>query len=155
MSVTGSSGAALIFLPIQRAMKKNLPFAALLLLSFPLRAQKPYRLVLDVTSGDTLVHQMVVRWLGETTSAHPDVQVEVVFYAAAVDMVTQSRSVVGEALKNYVDGPNVTFNVCEIALKNRHVSRDQLLAGIGTVPDGIYEIAQRQYEGWAYIKAAR
>ena len=29
------------------------------------------------------------------------------------------------------------------------------LEGVGTVPDGIYEIISKQHEGWGYIKAAQ
>jgi intracellular sulfur oxidation DsrE/DsrF family protein len=138
-------------------MKKLIPILALLLIATgPLRAQKaPYNVVIDVTSPDTLVHQMVIRWVGEITSADPNAKVEVVFYAASLDMVTQGRSVVADGLKKYTGNPNVAFNVCEVAMKNKHLTKDQLLAGIRTVPDGIYEIVQRQHDGWGYIKASR
>lgn len=136
-------------------MRTLITIAALLLILPLAHAQKPYRLVVDVTSSDTLLHQMVIRWLGEISTAHPEAQVEVVLYAAGVDMIAQGRSVVAEGLKKYIANPNMSFNVCEIALKNRKVALDQVIPGVKTVPDGIYEIAQRQYDGWAYIKAAR
>jgi intracellular sulfur oxidation DsrE/DsrF family protein len=137
-------------------MNRSIPLAAILLIgTCSAWAQKaPYKVVLDVTSSDTLVHQMVIRWLGEITT-HPEAQVEVVFYAQSLDMVTQGRSVVADGLKKYVANPNVAFNVCEVAMKNKHIAKEQLLTGVGTVPDGIYEIVQREYEGWGYIKAAR
>ena len=50
---------------------------------------------------------------------------------------------------------NVSFRVCEGAMKNNKVEKSQLLDGVGTVPDGIYEIISKQHEGWGYIKAAR
>ena len=114
----------------------------------------PYKVVIDVTSSDTAVHQMVVRWLGEITS-RPDAQVEVVFYAGSLDMVTEGRSVVAEKLTAYSSRPNVSMKVCEMALKRKQLTKDQLLEGVSTVPDGIYEIVQRQHEGWGYIKAAK
>ncbi|MBK9076625.1 MAG: DsrE family protein [Flavobacteriales bacterium] len=120
------------------------------------QAQKaPYKVVIDVTSGDTLVHQMVLRWLGEITGSDPNAQVEVVFYAGSLDMVTQGRSVVADQLVAYATRPNLSLKVCEQTLKRKQVSKDQLLKGVSTVQDGIYEIVQRQYEGWGYIKAAR
>jgi hypothetical protein len=42
-----------------------------------------------------------------------------------------------------------------VALKNNGVDKSQLIPGVQTVPDGIYEIIQKQHEGWGYIKAAR
>lgn len=136
-------------------MKKLIALAALLLVTLSAHAQKPYRVVFDVTSGDTVVHQNLIRWLTGISAAHPEAQMEVVFYGAGVDMIAQGRSVVAEGLKQHVDNPNMSFRVCEVALKNRKVAKEDLLPGIGTVPDGIYEIAQRQYDGWAYIKATR
>lgn len=139
-------------------MKKIVVLIALLLVATGhanAQQKAPYKVVIDVTSSDSLVHQMALRWVGEITAADPKAQVELVFYAGGVDMVTQGRSAVGRSLKKYAADANVAFNVCEIALKNKHIGKDQLLPGVGTVPDGIYEIVQRQYEGWGYIKAAR
>lgn len=117
--------------------------------------QAPYKVVIDVTSADTLVHQMVIRWIGEITGGRPDAQIEVVFYSGSLDMITKGKSVVADQVTAFAARPNVSMKVCEQTLKRKQVSKDQLLAGVGTVPDGIYEIVQRQHEGWGYIKAAR
>jgi uncharacterized protein len=119
-------------------------------------AQKaPYLVVIDVTSSDTLVHQMVIRWMGEITAADPNASVEVVLYGGGLDMITKGRSVVARDVAAYTARPNVAMKVCEAAMKRKNVTKEQLLAGVGTVPDGIYEIVQRQHDGWGYIKAAR
>jgi intracellular sulfur oxidation DsrE/DsrF family protein len=115
----------------------------------------PYRVVIDVTSSDTVVHQMVARWLAGITTTTPDAQVEVVFFGGSLDMVTQGRSVVSKDLAAYANDDRVHLVACEGTLKRKQVSKDQLLQGVGTVPDGLYQLVQRQYEGWAYIKAAR
>ena len=120
------------------------------------KAQKaPYLVVIDVTSKDTLVHQMVIRWLGEITGSSADAKVEVVFYAKSLDMITKDKSVVADQVMKYAQNKNVSFRVCEIAMKNNNVEKSQLLDGVGTVPDGIYEIVSKQHDGWGYIKASR
>jgi intracellular sulfur oxidation DsrE/DsrF family protein len=119
-------------------------------------AQKvPYRVVFDVTSQDTVVHQMVMRWVKEITNSVPDAQIEVVYYAKSLDMISKDKSVVAKDVVDYAAKKNVTFKVCEAAMKRNSVAKDQLLSGVTTVPDGIYEIISRQHEGWGYIKAAR
>jgi intracellular sulfur oxidation DsrE/DsrF family protein len=40
-------------------------------------------------------------------------------------------------------------------MKNNNIGKDQLIAGVDVVPDGIYEIISRERDGWGYIKAAR
>ena len=136
-------------------MKTITLFLSLSLSSLFLLAQKaPYNVVFDVTSADTVVHRMVTRWISEIVQADPKANIEVVFYAKSLDMITD-KSTVADIVMKYADTKNVKFRVCEAAMKNNKVEKSQLLKGVETVPDGIYEIVQRHHEGWAYIKAAR
>ncbi len=119
-------------------------------------AQKvPYNVVFDVTTKDTVVHQMVIRWINEILSTDPMANIEVVYYAKSLDMVTQGRSVVAADVEKFAARKNVSFKVCQVAMKNNNVELSQLLPGVSTVPDGIYEIISRQHDGWGYIKASR
>jgi uncharacterized protein len=139
-------------------MKKNILVILLLVVSWSYAfAQKkvPYNVVFDVTSNDTIVHKMVMRWVKEIASGVPDANVEVVFYGKSLDMITQNKSIVADSLIKYASMKNVSFKVCEVAMKNNQVEKNQLLPGVKTVPDGIYEIILREHDGWAYIKAAR
>jgi intracellular sulfur oxidation DsrE/DsrF family protein len=63
---------------------------------------------------------------------------------------TSKLAEVEEAVKN----PNVSFRVCEIALKNNNTSKEQLIKEAQTVPDGIHEIVMKQQDGWGYIKVS-
>jgi intracellular sulfur oxidation DsrE/DsrF family protein len=131
-------------------------YSFLLLCSFKLSAQKaPYNVVFDVTSKDTVVHQMVIRWVKEILAADPNANVEVVFYSKSLNMITKDSSVVADDVVKYASYKNVSFRACEVAMKNNKVEKSQLLTGVGTVPDGIYEIVSKQHDGWGYIKAAR
>ena len=137
-------------------MKKLFFLAGLIIsLFYTASAQKPaYRVVMDVTSKDTLVHQAVMRWISEITSANPDAQIEVVFYAKGPWMVTKDRSSVGASVMKFASNKNVSFRVCEIAMKNNNIDKTQLIEGVETVPDGIYEIILKEQQGWGYIKAS-
>jgi len=138
-------------------MKKIFVLYLFILLSgSKLSAQKaPYNVVFDVTSKDTVVHQMVMRWVREIMAFDPKANIEVVFYAKSLNMITKDSSVVADDVVKYASNKNVSFRVCEGAMKNNKVEKSQLLPGVGTVPDGIYEIISKQHEGWGYIKAAR
>ena len=128
----------------------------LLLLGNGLFAQKaPCKVVIDVTSSDTVVHKMVVRWVNEITKENLNAEVEVVFYGKSPAMITQGKSIVADTVVKLSARKNVAFKVCEGAMKNNNVEMNQMLEGVGTVHDGIYEIISRQHEGWGYIKAAR
>lgn len=137
---------------------KKLLFSTLLLLTlytFSAAQKAPYNVVFDVTTADTIVHQMVIRWINEIITADPKANVEIVYYAKSLGMVTQGKSVVAADVQKFAAMKNVVFNVCQVAMKNNNVELSQLLPGVKTVPDGIYEIISRQHEGWGYIKASR
>jgi len=119
-------------------------------------AQKaPYNVVFDLTSADTVVHKMVLRWINEIKHADPNAKIEVVLYAKSLDLVTADKSTYTDSITKYAKMNNVAFKVCEVAMKNNQVNKSQLLPGVQTVPDGIYEIISKQHEGWGYIKAAK
>lgn len=137
-------------------MKKLLLITSVLtLLSAFSFSQTPYNVVFDLTSGDTSVHKSVLRWLNGISSSNPNAKLEVVLYGQSLSMVTQNKSTVEKPLQEVMQHKNVSFKVCEMAMKRHQLDKSQLLPGIGTVPDGIYEIVARQSEGWGYIKAAQ
>ena len=115
---------------------------------------QPYRVVFDLTSRDSLDHKAVIRWIREITKPNPKAEIEVVMYAKGLEMVMPEKSVVTSDLKEVMDNPNVSFRVCEIAMRNNKVEKSQMLPAVRTVPDGIYEIISKQREGWGYIKVA-
>jgi uncharacterized protein len=114
--------------------------------------RQPYRVVFDLTSRDSLEQKAVLRWLKEVGTSSPDAQMEVVMYAKGFELVMPERSAYIAEVKEAMKNPNVTFKVCAIALKNNNVDKSQLLAGVETVPDGIYELVSKQQDHWGYIK---
>jgi intracellular sulfur oxidation DsrE/DsrF family protein len=137
---------------------KKIPFLLLiifLLFCATAKSQQPYNVVFDITSKDTAMHQTVLRWIKLITEAHKDAKIEVVFYGQSLEMVTQNKSVVADELMKYAKYGNVEFKVCEIAMKHWSIDKSQLLPGVMTVPDGIYEIISKQGQGWGYIKVVR
>jgi len=136
-------------------MRKLLFGAFVFFLPFFASAQKDYKVVFDVTTADTNTHHAVIRWVREILQTEPKAEIEVVYYAQSLGMTQKGKSVEETAVKTYSAMPNVKFKVCAIAMKNQNVAKDELLAGVETVPDGIYEIISKQHQGWGYIKASR
>jgi hypothetical protein len=134
---------------------KRLLFVALgavLSLGFVQAQRQPYRVVFDLTSRDTLDQKAVLRWLKEVGTSSPNAQMEVVMYAKGFELVMPERSSLLADVKEAMKNPNVSFKVCAIALKNNNVDKSQLLPGVQTVPDGIYELVSKQQDHWGYIK---
>jgi intracellular sulfur oxidation DsrE/DsrF family protein len=114
-------------------------------------AYKGLKIVFQLTSADTVIHQTLMSQLKNYFGVAPDLQVEVVCHGGGLEMLVKSSSVVQKEIKAYAD-KGVSFVACEFAMKKRKITHDQLVAGAGTVISGVMEIAKKQQEGWSYIK---
>jgi len=117
-------------------------------------AQKDYKVVFDLTSGDTLSQQTAIRWVNEIIKAEPTAQVEVVMFGKGLPLAVKEKSAVSTDVTTLATNKNVAFKVCAVAMANQKIDKDQLLPGVQIVPDGIYEIVSKQKEGWGYIKVS-
>ena len=135
-------------------MRRLSLFTIILLVASPAWAQKDYKVVFDLTSGDTLSQQTAIRWVNEIVKAEPTAQVEVVMFGKGLPLAVQDRSALANDVMSLATNKNVAFKVCAIALANQKIDKSQLLTGVQIVPDGIYEIVSKQQKGWGYIKVA-
>ena len=125
---------------------------ALMSVGFVRTRSEPYRVVFDLTSRDTLEQKAVLRWIREVGASSPNAQMEVVMYGKGFELVMPERSAYIADAKEAMKNLNVAFKVCAIALRNNSVDAGQLVPGVTTVPDGIYEIVSKQQDHWGYIK---
>lgn len=137
-------------------MKSFLCVLGFMLLSLGMvKAQESsYKVVFDLTSKDSLDQKAVMRWLDEITTANPAATMEVVMYGKGYELVMPEKSSFINQVKESMKNPNISFKVCQIAMKNNKIEKSQLLPGVQTVPDGIYEIISKQQKQWGYIKVA-
>jgi uncharacterized protein len=133
--------------------RKIMMCIVVLALSLSIHAQvQPYKVVFDLTSKDSLVHQRVIRWVDGIVKSDASPEVEIVFYGLSLDMICKEKSTVSEAVTRLAKLGNVKFVACEHAMKVFNVPKDQLLPGVTSVADGIYEIIIKQAQGYGYIK---
>src|SRR5687767_10084209 len=119
-------------------MNKSILLACFLFPALLCVAQSDYKVVFDLTSRDSIDQKAVIRWLNEITKVSDDAKMEVVMYGQGTGFALKGKSIVADDISRLAANPNISFKVCAAALKNQGVSTDQLLPGIGTVPDGIY-----------------
>ena len=133
-------------------MKKILLLAVVLSSSFFAIAQKDYKVVFDLTSKDSNDQRAAIRWLNEVSKAEPTAQMEVVMYGQGLDLVTKGKSAVADDVIRLAQNNNIAFKVCQVAMKAHNLTTNDLLPGVQTVPDGLYEVISKQRLGWGYIK---
>lgn len=135
-------------------MKHHLIFFIVALLSIQCAfcQSRPYNVVFDLTTKDSVSQQSVIRWINTIFQSNDDAKLEVVMYGQGLDLVVKGKSLVADDVTKLAQNKNVSFVVCDIAMKHHNIDKSQLLPGATTVPDGIYEIISKQSEGWGYIK---
>ena len=128
---------------------------ALLITTIVFSQDKPVKIVFDVTSSNTKVHESTVRHIKAMSNAYPDSKFEVVMYGGAMVMVLKDKSVVSKDIEMLAKKENIDFVICQGTMKRHKVDASQLISGVRSVPDGILEIVEKQKEGWGYIKESQ
>ena len=67
-------------------------------------------------------------------------------------MIVKGKSIVADDVIKLGTENKVTFAACEHAMQVFNISKSQLLNGVTTVPDALYELVIKQAEGYGYIK---
>lgn len=83
----------------------------------------------------------------------PKAQVEVVFHGNGIFMVTSEKTTYMKELMDFAQNKDVKMVVCGNTMKQKKITKEQLLPFVSVVPMGIGEIIIKQEEGWSYIKA--
>lgn len=136
-------------------LTRSVFIVALVLLSAVAMAQTAaYKVIFDITSGDTAAQKAVIRQMRGISQSRPDAQLEVAIYGDALGMVMKDKSIIADAIQELSSSKKASFKVCAATMKRLNVDKSQLLPGVDIVPDAIYEIVTKQHEGWGYIKVA-
>ena len=87
----------------------------------------------------------------------PSVKIVAVAHAEGVDFLMEGAKTTNNqefaALVGDLMARGVTFEICEITLKNRNLKKEQFILGPSFTPSGVVRIAQLQArDHYAYIK---
>ncbi len=113
---------------------------------------RQHRIVMQLTSGDTLVHKNLMKQFKNMLEAAPTARIEVVCHGPGMDMLMSDRSVAQGKVKEFaVKG--VVFLACDNTIRERQLEPSKVMTEAGHVKAGIIHIVERQEDGWSYIKA--
>ena len=110
------------------------------------------RVVIQVSDGET------TKWNLALNNAHniqaelgaANVDIEIVAYGPGIGMLkldSPLATAVGEAA-----AASMKIFACENTMRAQHLSRSDMLDGIGYVSAGVVEIMKRQQQGWSYLR---
>jgi uncharacterized protein len=98
-----------------------------------------------------------LRNIGNHLEVNPSAKIVVVSHARGVDFLMKSaKDKNGNKYEDLVEGlkvRGVQFDVCQITLRNRKLTKDQFIEYATYVPSGVAEVTRlQQREGYAYLK---
>ena len=98
-----------------------------------------------------------LRNIGNHLEVNPQARIVVVAHARGVDfLMKDAKDANGNRYEDLVEqlkSRGVRFDVCEITLRNRKLTKDQFIADATYVPSGVAEVTRlQQREGYAYLK---
>jgi intracellular sulfur oxidation DsrE/DsrF family protein len=137
-----------------------------LLAALPLLAAGAPALAADPVGPDKVIYHVnnteaqasdALRNIGNHLEVNPKAKIVVVTHARGVDFLFKDAKdkngnpyhLVVERLKTQ----GVQFDVCQITLRNRKLTKDQFVPEASFVPSGVAEITRlQQREGYAYLR---
>ena len=98
-----------------------------------------------------------LRNINNHLEVNPAAKIVVVAHAQGVDfLMKDAKDRNGNKYEDLVEqlrNRGVQFDVCEITLRNRKLTKEQFIADVTFVPSGVAEITRlQQHEGYAYLK---
>lgn len=86
-------------------------------------------------------------------TTHPDLEVEVVANADAVKSILKETATDDTKAKfEQIADAGMRLCACHHSLERIHATKDDVLNSFTVVPAGVIEIAERETEGFCYIK---
>ena len=86
----------------------------------------------------------------------PTAKITVVTHAEGIDMLMEGAKATNGTeyapLVSALKSRGVTFEICEITLKNRGIKKEQFIQEADFTSSGVVRLAKLQKQGYAYIK---
>ncbi len=113
---------------------------------------KKYKLVIQLTNGDTAVHRATVKQIFNALAAAPNTKIEVVCHNNGITFLQTAKTFQGDKIKE-LKAKGVMFAACENTLKDRKIEKSEIVPEAFFVPAGIIEVVDKQSKKWTYLKA--
>ncbi|GAC1471542.1 MAG: hypothetical protein NVSMB9_17820 [Isosphaeraceae bacterium] len=116
------------------------------------RGEAPLKVVVHVNFPESGIQGAGLKNITNVLKEAPDTQVEVVCHGAGIGLVEKARTEHAGAIEALIK-TGVKFVACENTMRQKSIRKDDLLAGVGTVPSGAVEVIRKQQtDGYAYFK---
>jgi intracellular sulfur oxidation DsrE/DsrF family protein len=114
--------------------------------------EEPLRVVVHINFPEPGRQGAGLKNITNILKGAPDTQVEVVCHGAGIGLVEKARTDHAQAIEELMKA-GVKFVACENTMRQKSIRKEDILAGVGTVPSGAVEVIRKQQrDGFAYFK---
>ena len=113
---------------------------------------KTHRIIFQVANNDTTAQAQLMKQLNNLQKVSPGIQLEVVCHGPGLELLIADKSYVAEKV-TALAGKGVDFAACEFTMSQKNIDPSRLIPGVRTVPAALIELAEKQEQGWSYIKS--
>jgi intracellular sulfur oxidation DsrE/DsrF family protein len=108
-----------------------------------------HRVVIHVHDGDPTHHAAVLRNVSNLLQAAQPDAIEVVSHGPGLDLLLPGSAASDDV--RALQAAGVEFVGCANTLASRHLTPSDLVDGTVVVASGVAHLAERQWDGWAYL----
>ncbi len=112
-----------------------------------------HRVVIQLSSNDTLAWKGLMNNLKNLKEGWGDsVQVKVVAHGNGIQLLMAAKTTQLDNIRKF-KAMGIDFVGCENTLREKKISKTEIIPEAGFVKMGVGEIILRQEDGWSYIKS--
>lgn len=111
-----------------------------------------HRVVFQLSSNDTLVWNGLMKNIRNLKEGWgKTVEIEVVAHSAGIEMLMVAKTTQQIRIAAF-KSMGVVFVGCENTMRERKISKAEIIPEAGFVPMGVGELILKQEQGWSYLK---
>ena len=111
-----------------------------------------YKVVVQLSGDDPEVQKSVIAQIKNLINALPGVQIELVIHSKGIEFIRKNSKWERE-LGVLKKAQHLKILACNNTLNSFHLTPEDLIPLVDTVPSAVAHIVVRQHEGWSYLKA--
>ena len=112
-----------------------------------------HQVVIQVSNNDTAAWKGLMNNIKHLKELWGDsVQIEVVAHGPGIELLVAAKTTQQKKIAEYKK-TGVVFAACENTMRQRNISKADIIPEAGFVPSGVAEVILKQEQGWNYLKS--
>ena len=112
-----------------------------------------HHVVIQVTNSDTAAWKGLMNNIKHLKETWGDqVQIEVVAHGPGIELLMAAKTTQQQKITEYKKA-GVLFTACENSMRQRNITKADIIPEADFVPSGVVEVIIKQEQGWSYLKS--